>query len=115
MNDLISREAAINALIAEGRNVDSRYLESERIIHESDAVEVISLLPSAQQWTPVSEGLPCRGEKVLVSTEKTVFSQVFNGIYKTPNRWIWEHRSIKKVTAWMPLPEPYKENEYDER
>lgn len=47
-DDLISRKAAIDALIAEGRDVDSRYLESERIIHESDAVEAISLLPSAQ-------------------------------------------------------------------
>ena len=49
MDDLISRQAAIDALIAEGRNVDSRYLESERIIHESDAVEAISMLPSAQR------------------------------------------------------------------
>ena len=47
MDDLISRQAAIEALMAEGRNVDSRYLESERIIHESDAVEAISMLPSA--------------------------------------------------------------------
>ena len=47
-NDLISRQDAIGALIAEGRNVDSRYLESERIIHEADAVEVISMLPPAQ-------------------------------------------------------------------
>lgn len=47
-DDLISRQAAIDALIAEGRNVDSRYLESERIIHEADAVEVISMLPSAR-------------------------------------------------------------------
>ena len=49
--DIISRQAAIDALIAGGRNVDSRYLESERIIHEADAVEVISMLPSAQpEW-----------------------------------------------------------------
>ncbi len=47
-DDLISRRKAIDALIAEGRNVDSRYLESERIIHEADAVEAISMLPSAQ-------------------------------------------------------------------
>lgn len=47
-NDLISRQAAIDALISEGRNVDSRYLESERIIHESDAVEAIAMMPSAQ-------------------------------------------------------------------
>ena len=48
MSDLINRQAAIEAVIAEGRNVDSRYLESERIIHESDAVEALSILPSAQ-------------------------------------------------------------------
>jgi len=40
----INRDKAIEALIAEGRNVDSRYLESERIIHESDAIEAISML-----------------------------------------------------------------------
>ena len=48
-NDYISRQAAIDALIADGRNVDSRYLESERVIHESDAVEAISMLPSADR------------------------------------------------------------------
>lgn len=48
MDDLISRQEAIDALILEGRNVDSRYLESERIIHEGDAIEAISMLSSAQ-------------------------------------------------------------------
>lgn len=51
MSDLIDRQAAIDALVAEARTVDSHYLESERIIHESDAVEVISMLPSAQSKT----------------------------------------------------------------
>lgn len=57
-DDLISRQATINALIREGRTVDSRYLESERIIHESDAVEAISMLSSAQKhgkWKPYYE------------------------------------------------------------
>ena len=48
MDDTISRQAAIEAVIAEGRDVDSHYLESERIIHESDAVEALSMLPSVQ-------------------------------------------------------------------
>lgn len=48
MDDLISRQAAIDAVVAEVRTVDSRYLESERVIHESDAVEVLSLLSSVQ-------------------------------------------------------------------
>lgn len=46
--DCISRQAAIDAVIAEGRDVESHYLESERIIHEADAVEAISMLPSAE-------------------------------------------------------------------
>jgi hypothetical protein len=46
--DTIYRQAAIDAVIAEGRTVDSHYLESERIIHVDDAVEAISMLPSAQ-------------------------------------------------------------------
>ena len=111
INDCISRQAAIDALIAEGRNVDSRYLESERIIHESDVVEVISLLPSAQpepKWIPVTEHLPKLGEKVLVSTKNTIFTQVFKRIYGTPDNWGWEHHTIKKVTAWMPLPKRYE-------
>ena len=45
---LISRQAAIDALISEGRSVDSRYISAERIIHEEDAIEVISMLPSAE-------------------------------------------------------------------
>ena len=47
-SDCISRQDAIKAIMEEGRNVDSRYLLAERIIHESDAVEVLSILPSAQ-------------------------------------------------------------------
>ena len=45
---LIDRQAAIDALISEGRSVDSRYISAERIIHESDAIEAISMLPSAE-------------------------------------------------------------------
>lgn len=52
-NDCISRQAAIDALISEGRNVDSRYISAERIIHESDAIEAISMLPSAEPWSAV--------------------------------------------------------------
>lgn len=49
-NDLISRNAAIDALFSEGRNVGSRY-PAERIICECDAIEAISMLPSAEPLT----------------------------------------------------------------
>lgn len=48
MSDYIRRADAIDAIIAEGRTVDSRYLESERIVHECDAVEALAMLPSAR-------------------------------------------------------------------
>lgn len=72
-DDLISRQAAIDALIAEGRNVDSRYLESERIIHESDAVEAISLLSPAQQeqqWIPIKT-------RPMTEEERQYYSEMY--------------------------------------
>ena len=52
MSDLISRADAIEAVMAEGRNVHtSEYANAERIIHEADAVEALSMLPSAKALT----------------------------------------------------------------
>ena len=60
MNDLISRKAAIDALISESRIVDGHYIEYERIINEDDAIEAISMLPSAEpkkgQWYGIYDG-----------------------------------------------------------
>lgn len=52
MSDLIRRSDAIEAVMAEGRNVHtSEYANAERIIHEADAVEALSMLPSAKALT----------------------------------------------------------------
>lgn len=67
----------------------------------------------APRWIPVTQQLPEIGEKVLVSTKYTVFTQVFKRIYGTPDRWGWEHNTIKNVTAWMPMPEPYQGGEQE--
>lgn len=48
MSDLISRQDAIEAVMAEGRKVyTSECANAERIIYEADAVEALSMLPSA--------------------------------------------------------------------
>ncbi len=114
MDDLISRQAAIDAVLREGRNVDSRYVESERIIHESDAVEALALLPSAQDWIPCSERLPSEGEYVLV-TEKWhgyVWMWRLQSIDNEPTWEVdgmdWYNADIDEAVAWMPLPEPWK-------
>ena len=99
--DLIKRSDAIEAV-------------EERSFAVRDSYTVKAILrnvPSAdrpQEWIPCSERLPKIGEKVLVSTKKTCFVQVFKGIYSDPTRWLWEHNSIKKIDAWMPLPKPWK-------
>lgn len=59
--ELIEKQAAIDTVVAEGRTVDSKYLESERIIHESDAIEALTMLPSVRperkkgKWFPIIE------------------------------------------------------------
>ena len=48
MNDLIDRQAAIDALLKEVRLVDGYYVENDEVIDKDDAIEAIRLLPSAQ-------------------------------------------------------------------
>ena len=99
---------------------------SDRLLKESDVLRIafqlplvvnsafadaVKALPNAdrpQEWIPCSERLPKIGEKVLVSTKKTVFTQVYKGIYSDPKRWAWENNSIKRIEAWKPLPKPWK-------
>ena len=52
IDDTISRADAIEAVMAEGRNVHaSEYANAERIIHEADAVEALAMLTSADRPT----------------------------------------------------------------
>ena len=63
----------------------------------------------APKWIPCSERLPEHGGCYLV-TEKISEECWFVGLapYRsTCERWFGDH----EVTAWMPLPEPYKEGE----
>ena len=71
-------------------------------------MEYIDELPSAepeQRWIPVTERLPEATVSVIVtSTNGYVYtSRIVSGE--------WEYGG--NVTAWMPLPEPYKESSND--
>lgn len=65
-----------------------------------------------ERWIPVTERLPAYGEDVLISiggycnvgyvvpvNEEERYNWYFSGWYHSPN----------DVMAWMPLPEPFKE------
>ena len=118
MDDLISRQAAIDAV---NKNRDSVFRDS---VHYEGAVYDISNLPSAQpelRWIPCSERLP-EDEYVLISKKPTKLSGskwcvgIGIRIADPRSREIqWRDSGFgviqdDKVLAWMPLPEPYKEN-----
>lgn len=113
MSDLISRKAAIDALykIFPANPMRNDYTEGITC-GAAMATEYIKQLPSAQQWTPVTEELPKKDGAYLVTVEthreRTKEVLVLIGSYVSrfkPFHWFG---SVGKVTAWAPLPEPYK-------
>ena len=122
MSDLIDRQAAIDA-------VNSYFGFSVEEEYGSAVQEVINGLPSVQsepKWIPVTERLPEYETDVLVTVEGWYKGKLIDratdlatywqhGSYidnfETLNDWI--EYGEWKVTAWMPLPKPYREETGD--
>ena len=94
MDDLISRQAALDALLHDWDGM------------VTSVFDVLKAVPSAQQWIPSREKQPSIGETVLLNDGRyyavgyltAAFDWHVNGWYQDFDSW----------TAWMPLPEPYK-------
>lgn len=100
MDDLISRQAAIEA-VGEVHPLD---------YNAQSTVNRIKKIPSAQEWIPVSERMPEVGHNVLIAVDD---GYVAEGCRAVDNTWV-QYRwstvlSEDKVIAWMPLPKPPKE------
>lgn len=65
--------------------------------------------PSAQQWIPCSERMPDDGETVLVTRDDGTCKIATFEVGEIENGWQMDSwYTEENVTAWMPLPNPYK-------
>ena len=119
-NDLISRQAAIDALarmMPRSCTPDGSHPADEEIykIQEmyADCIESIEILPAVQpelHWIPVSERKPEEGQKCLVY-DKAIGFRVDTYIgHGNPYNW---ELFVRDYEAWMPLPEPYRGGDSD--
>ena len=112
MDDLISRQAAIDAIertdwyhinnngeLVHGAN--SKY--DVPLYKAEDIYKTINGLPSVQRWIPVSERLPEKSGKYLVTVQN---GNVYAGTFDA-----YSGRFQCAAVAWQPLPEPYKDGD----
>lgn len=110
MSDLISREAAIDAICNSG--CGSKFCGLP-----CDDVAALKALPSAQpeqRWIPCNTALPKDEEEVIASIHDNsgdyAYDYTTSGWYAAAGEfWVVDNEANMCVTAWMPLPEPYRE------
>lgn len=133
MGDLISRQNAINAwdkLSKRGRTEFDQVLmtlpsaepktkciaqirinrdDMEDLVNKK-VNEVVDKMkePKTGAWIPVSERLPKTGDSVLVTYSDGEVGIIWSA---RPKKWVkYIRTNLIHPTAWMPLPEPYRED-----
>ena len=82
--------------------------------YEHDAIEMAIEALKREQWIPCSERLPEEDVPVLVQKDCSCLVDEHYGRavgeYNGFKYWTVEDDFYAEPIAWMPLPEPYKEN-----
>lgn len=106
-NDLIRRSDAIDAICKTRTNDVVSYHYADLFIN---ALYQVPSVDRPQEWIPCSERLP---------NENGTYLTTYEWVGKTGTKYIeiegidfehgrWDCHDYEKVTAWMPLPEPWK-------
>ena len=131
MSDLIDRQAAIDT-ICKVCSIVGDYHKCNGYPETStwcDELVALRALPSAQQWIPVSERLPEKSGRYLVTRGLNAAGNLWNRVYiinysdlmgLIKEKIFWDgnvgksdFQEIDDVVAWMPLPEPARLEETD--
>ena len=97
--------------------VDSSYVDCVDI--EALRIAIKALAQPEQRWIPCSERLPEENGQYLI-TVKYVHEYDYEDIYSEHGEWVdgkWDMfmfghcGKVESVTAWMPLPEPWRGEE----
>ena len=129
MNDLISRQAAVDKINERQRKLIYCFGFDNDMVKIMDiAKSIVIAIPSAQpeqRWIPCGEQLPEDEKDVLVTRHfmsdkqlkenaitEALYVEVASRMYDEWTSYSDEYkikRHLHKVIAWMPLPEPYEE------
>jgi len=116
MNDLISKKALLEEIEAQYDLSYGAIMINPRDFY--DMADCQKVVQQANKWIPVSERLPNMEEcqkndcRFIVTDRNRVYEDSFDYMadgYIEPH---WTY-STCQPTAWQPLPEPYKEENYD--
>lgn len=118
MNDLVHRKEAIEAILAD--KIDAKSFEIMKALGDGLQAETLNMtcnrhaeilksLPSAEQrWIPVTERLPDKMGTYLVTLDYKEHGTGVMSLWFHNEEIGWDLRVADEVTAWMPLPEPWK-------
>lgn len=117
MSDLIDREAALNCFHSWVDKYGDVYTPDE--MPEYQAIEALPSVQPEQRWIPCDKGEPDEDMEcwVTVKTTDALYRGNFTKRYGerrdkgfiTSGGFMWWNTAL----AWMPLPEPYREDDHE--